>query len=412
MRIAIVSHDDATGTGAGRMASELVQLINKTQDLEAFHFRGSSALPETMHSLRLHGNQLGQVFFKSTRFLSRKVGLADFLSADLMAHRLSAPHKYDIYHFHSISGSFSPVSLRWIAKRTPSVWTFHDFSPFTGGCTFPALTHCDKYLTKCGDCPQLNTWPMFSWLDFTGQVQAYKRRLAREGLFVPVVPSRWLAREAYKTGMFKEEPRVIPNCVDLEQFQPLDKGEARAMFGLPQRQFIVLIGAASLSNKRKGVAYALEAVSLMEKRPYVVAFGRNGHDLSEGGVPVHYIGHVLGKDRLAALYSAADVFLFPSLSETFGLVAVEAMACGTPVVAFKSGAIPEIVGHDVDGWLARTGDVTGLVAGLEIAMEDEVRLRAWGENGLERVRRCFGPNDYLNRHLDLYDGLMMESGKR
>jgi len=405
-KLAIISKSDSSGGGAGVVAEELHGLVNQSDRYSSDLWRGFGDQPHLQNVYELYGNQLGQLSYKAIRFLSRKLGIPDFIPLEWAVHLLTKPCQYDLYHFHSISSAISPMTARWIAKRYPCVWTFHDCSPFTGGCLYPTLVDCDAFMRGCDDCPQLNDWPMLAPIDCTGLIQNYKRKIATENLFTAVVPSQWMAIEAMKSGFFSQGPVVIPNCIDTSIFKPSHKQEARHQLNLPEHEFIVLVGAASLADKRKGIEYAINAFQKLPTKPYVIAIGTANTSVDTLNSISRFSGFIKDKSDLALYYSAADVFLFPTLADNLPLTAIESMACGTPVIGFAVGGLPEIVDHDLNGWLVPSKDVDGLVAGLTIARTDADRLRHWVEHGLQKVKACYQPSTFLDRHLSLYDALL------
>lgn len=405
-KVAIISRTDSSASGSGVVAEELTDLINQSNNYLAHLWRGFSSVPKNDYTFDLYGNNIGKIAYKIFRYLSRMSGIVDFVPFEILTHNLTKPFEYDLYHFHSISAAASPLFLRWAGTRKPTIWTFHECAPFTGGCIYPSVTDCHAYTNRCGQCSQLSMWPFLTSYDFTGFSQDFKRKLARENLFIPVVPSQWLAKEVVKSGMCEQEPIVIPNCVDIKSFVPTDKFQARASLNLPHDRFIILIGAAFLSNERKGMKYAVEAISNLESQPYVIAVGGQSDDLKNQDIPIHCAGYVQDKAKLALYYSAADLFLFPTLADNLPLVAIESMACGTPVIGFRTGGVPEIVDHDINGWLVDQKDVPGLVSAINYVMSDSALLRLWAENGLDKVKKCYNPDLFLARHLELYENLL------
>lgn len=405
-KIAIISRTDSSASGSGVVAEDLSSFINKSNNYRAHLWRGFSSLPKNENTFELYGNDVGQSIYKICRYLSRKSGFVDFIPFEVLTHIMTKPFEYDLYHFHSISAAASPIFLRWIGKRKPTVWTFHECAPFTGGCIYPSITNCEAYKSRCSHCTQLDMWPFLTPFDFTGFAQDYKRKLARDNIFIPVVPSRWLAQEVVKSGMCNLEPIVIPNCVDTNSFMPMDKSEARLSLNLPQDRFIILIGAAFINNKRKGIQYALEAISKLDKQPFVVAVGGQSDDLLKQDIPIRCAGYIQDKTELARYYSAADVFVFPTLADNHPLAIIESMACGTPVIGFRTGGVPEIVDHDINGWLVEQKDVIGLIGALNKMMSDTVLVRSWGQSALNKVKACYTPELFLNRHIDLYERLI------
>lgn len=405
-KIAVISRTDSSAGGAGLVAEELTKLINTADNANAHLWIGYSNFNKDKHTYRLYRNKIGALVYKSARFISRSIGFSDFLPVEILSNLSSIKIKYDIYHFHSICAAFSPFSLNWIAKKIPSIWTFHDCSPFTGGCMYPSLTACNAFKTRCDHCSQLKEWPMLSRFDFTGFIQNYKKNIFKQGFVKAVTPSEWLAKEAVKSGMFDQKPTIIPNCVNTSIFKPINKLKARKSLSLPANEFIVLMSAAFLSDKRKGMEYAVRALAALKQKVHILALGNNVSELSKQNLKINFVGYVKDQNLLAQYYAAADVFIFPSLAESFGLVAIESIACGTPVIAFRTGGIPEIIQHDENGWLAETKEVNGLIAGLNIALSEPERLKRWSVFGRKKACEDYSQKKFLDSHLRLYDEIL------
>ncbi len=179
-------------------------------------------------------------------------------------------------------------------------------------------------------------------------------------------PSRWLANCVRESALMRDWPvTVVPNCLDTERWQPLEKSLARQLLGLPSDVPLLLFGAMGGGNDpRKGFDLLLQALAhLRGEMPdlNLVVFGqlppRNPPDL---GFPIHYTGHLHDDLSLRALYSAADALVIPSRQDNLPNTGVEALACGTPVVAFNTGGLPDIVDHQQTGYLADAERLSGL----------------------------------------------------
>ena len=255
--VAVFSKADRSGGGASLIAEDLADLLNQA-GAEAQHWITSGG--PTLRAFQRHvgGRPLAAVL-RRLHGATRQFGLPDVVPWEYAALRRKL-HAYDVAHFHDISSAFSPLTVRWVARRLPTVWTFHDCSPFTGGCLYPFA--CTAFQRRCGGCPQLDRWPLGGRLrlDFTGVLQDIKRRTAAEHHVVAVTPSQWMADEALRSGMFPQRPRVIPNWVDSETFRPRDRAALRRELGLETDRFWTLISAGSLADERKGTRYAIEAI--------------------------------------------------------------------------------------------------------------------------------------------------------
>ena len=402
LKIAVVSKSDRAGGGAGRVAERLVSRLASRDEVVVHHWM---AYPtgRAEHGRPLYGGLVGRMVQRSCRLLSDLVGLPDFLTPESFFLEWRAGEiEYDLVHFHDISRSFSPVGIRRLGRRIPLVWTFHDCSPFTGGCINPL--GCTAFKARCGRCPQLGRWPLKTRIDRTGFMQEYKRRTARLGLFAPVAPSRWIAGEAVKAGFFDEPPTVIPNAVDTTRFTPLDRRTARRSLGLNDEAFTVLIAAGRLDSPFKGTTYAVEAINRLDREVQALFVGRPD-DKSIAKCRAawkHVAGTVEDESLLAKYFAAADVYLYPTMADNLPNTVLETMACGTPTIGFCTGGMPEMVGHEKTGYLVEPKDVAGLVDGLKKVMDDPDVLRRWAAAARTKAVTDFHEDRFVEDHLRLY----------
>ncbi|WP_197491398.1 glycosyltransferase [Methylomonas methanica] len=406
MNIAIVSKSDATGGGGSRLASGLVRLLNNNSKYVAHHWAGRPGINSDWYTYKLHGGQWLSLIQGACSIISRFIGLPDFLTPEFLIHMNRKTVEYDLYHFHDISFTFSPLAISWLAKRKPIIWTFHDCSPFTGGCIYPM--DCKAHYAHCNNCPQLDLLPLGTSIDLTGYMQQYKRRLLQKSSIIPISPSKWLAEEAMRVIDFKIAPIVIPNYVDTNIYKPLDRKILRSILGLPQNQFIVLLTATSLSEVRKGSHLAVEAVRKIHPSPFILAIGKSeqNHSILFQGLNIYNTGYIYNDQLLAQYYAAADVFLFPTLADNLPTVAIETMACGTPAIAFATGGVPEIIEHGKTGWLAKTGDVQGLVDGLNYVIKRPDILNEWRIYGIDKVKERYTKEKFLAAHMRVYQNAL------
>lgn len=272
----------------------------------------------------------------------------------------------DVVHLHWASGAIEYDEIAQMLGDTPVVWTFHDMNPITGGCHYSE--GCEGYRDACHDCPLLSGGSDLAHRAWRRKRDAY----AQINTLDVITPSEWLA-ECTRTSSLLGDRRVhmIPNIFPSESFVPTNRMVARQQLGLPLNKKLFVFGADSLNNQRKGGDILRE--SLHHLRAMHID-GAPGTQDVEGiffgasslalDVPVHAMGYVNDPVRLALIYSAADVFAFPSREDNAPQTVIEALMSGTPVVGFGVGNLPETVVHEDTGYLARYADAEDFARGL------------------------------------------------
>lgn len=270
---------------------------------------------------------------------------------------------YDIVHLHWINNRFLDIDeLKKVHK--PIVWTLHDSWPFTGVCHLPY--ECKKYETQCGACPVLGS---NKERDLSCEV-FYKKWEAYQDLDLHIVtPSRWIGECAKRSALLGRYPiTVIPNCIDTELYQPMDKADVRKSLGLEENKRYLLFGAMqATTDKNKGFKQLLDALrSISGANLELIIYGTN-ENLDNYDIPLSYrsIGYVHNDAIMTQLYNAADVTIVPSLSENLSNTIMESLSCGTPVVAFNIGGNSDMIEHKQNGYLAKELDSEDLAKGIE-----------------------------------------------
>lgn len=316
-------------------------------------------------------------------------------------------HAPDILHLHWVARM---LRLETLARCTgPLVWTMHDSWPFTGGCYLPL--DCTRYRESCGSCPVLRSR---SEVDLSRRVWLRKRKAWRDLNLTLIAPSRWMAASARSSSLFRDKRvEVIPNAIDLQRFHPTDQRTAREILSLPQDKKLVLFGAkGATGDPNKGFHLLVEALRELRESPLrdsieLVIFGSSvPANPTELGFRTHFTGWLSDEVSLALLYSSADLFVLPSIQENLPYTVMEAMACGTPCVAFNQGGVPDLIDHRETGYLAAAHDPTDLARGIAWVLEDKERRRELAAKARNKVQREFSVETVAQRHIALYRELL------
>jgi glycosyltransferase involved in cell wall biosynthesis len=271
----------------------------------------------------------------------------------------------DLVHLHWICKGF--VGIEQLQKiRAPLLWSLHDMWAIAGGEHY--VGDCTRY--RDGYAPANR--PAFErGFDLNRWIWLRKRHAWSSIPHLTLLPvSAWLAERARESALFRNRPiEVLHNALDAAVFRPGDRVAARNELGLPPAKPLVLFGAVDgTKDARKGfdlLTAALRTLRSDGQQLELVVFG-NGPAQSQPELSfrTHYLGEIHDPVRLVSVYRACDAMVVPSREEAFGQTAMEALACGTPVAAFRVGGLPEIVAHKASGYLAKPFDVGDLAAGI------------------------------------------------
>ncbi|MEQ1743827.1 MAG: glycosyltransferase family 4 protein [Saprospiraceae bacterium] len=315
----------------------------------------------------------------------------------------------DILHLHWINQGFlSLQNIRQLARLgKPIVWTLHDMWAFTGGCHYSGT--CKNYEQACGKCSFLR-WP--SQNDLSNRVWLRKKKELPANLHI-VTCSEWLANLARESGLLRLYPvESIPNPIDTAIFSPSDTGKRfafRHLHGISDSSLVLLFVAVKVKDERKGFQYLQQALAELRKShpeqqiDLLVLGTSRQEDLLALPYPTHALGMVQEPEKLAEIYGAADVFGIPSLEDNLPNTVMESLACGTPVVGFQTGGIPELVEHLKNGYMVPQRDTRGLAEGIVWAGKNLERLRLAAR---EKVEREYANAVVASRHTALYQKLL------
>ncbi|MDJ0661020.1 MAG: glycosyltransferase [Crocosphaera sp.] len=319
----------------------------------------------------------------------------------------------DIIQLHWVAMFQSPQTLKRLASLgKPIVWTLHDMWGFTGGCHYSA--GCEGYQTSCNNCPQLKD----DKFGLAAAILKDKLDLLSGINLTLVTPSYWLADCVGKSALFKHQRvEVIPNGVETDRFMPIAKVKAKESLGIKPNSFTLLIGADNGNEKRKGFEEMIKSlevcledekfyIAVQQEKIKLLSFGVPNEQLSSLKIPVVSLGQIKSDDKLAEIYSAADIFVLPSLEDNLPNTMLESMSCGTPVVGFEIGGLPDLVQDNITGKLVPAGDYSALATAILTAFKTPEQRAKMGENCRQLIEEKYSLSVQANNYLELYKDLL------
>ena len=417
MKISVISKADAFGGGASKVAVDLSAALPQLGCAVTHYvgWAGKERLRDTYpaHVKPIFGSFPLRFSVKCALVGQWQLGIPEAIPVELLAVAASGALDGDLIHVHDITEVLSPLSLLWLSRRKPLIWTLHDCSPFTAGCITPFDKEplgCARWTAEYGGCDRgcpVRTgrhYPFGGWFNGVPLLWQEKRLLSRRGRLHLTTPSNWLADEVERSQLyFGKRPSLISNGIDVFGcFQRRDKDACKSTLGLLPDRFLVALMAGDLSDANKGFASAIETLHALpldiKSRLQLICIGTRDQIAVQqlAGYSVYWAGYVQDQRLLSIMLNAADLMLYPSLADNQPLAVLEALACATPVFSFATGGIPETVGNDAGVIVARK-DTQALAAAIASsihngqlpAMSAAARARAEANFSRERMAANF-----------------------
>ncbi len=380
--------------GAARIVAYIHrQLLTNDQESYVAYGRGKQPTDENIYQF----NKVPEIYFSA--LFSRVAGINGWCNRRATKRLIAFIEKVqpNLIHLHALHGYYLnfPLFFEYINQHNiPCVWTFHDCHAFVGNCGY--YFACEKWKEGCGKCPHIHNYPTSQFFDFTGFMWKRKKELFTVGKNKIIVsPSDWLTEQAKQSYFGKYPCITIRNGIDTEKiFYPRDRKACREKYGYTQDEKLVLGIAVGYSDPRKGAKYIIQAAKELEGKAKVILIGweKKNDAMLMGTKNIITLPATESADMLAEYYSMADVFVLPSLAENYATTTLEAMACGTPVVGFDAGGIPEQL-TERKGIVVKTGDGKAFSQAILEAISAESDLKRGqaladiivAENSMERM---------------------------
>lgn len=373
----------------GRICTDLATALEEQGNQVKIAY-GRENVPEQFQKYAVRiGNEL-DVKFHGVR--ARLFDGAGFGSKSATLKFIEWVKKYDpdVIHLHNIHGYYINVEilfqyLRSCGKRI--IWTLHDCWAFTGHCTYFDFVGCKKWKNGCERCPQKKEYPASNGLDLSKKHYAMKKKLFTGILNLMIVtPSQWLA-DLIKQSYLAEYPtQVIHNGVDTTVFKST-KSDVKQKYHCENKK--IILGVAAIWDRRKGLDTFIELAQRLDDSYQIILVGLNSKQIEE--LPSNVIGieRTNSVQELVKLYSAADVFVNPTLEDNYPTTNIEAIACGTPVITYETGGSPESA--LMYGECVEKGNIEGLVKKIEkiskLALQS---IDIDGKNTIQKYIQIYG----------------------
>lgn len=384
----------------GTIASSLAKMVSEKGG------KGYLAVPLGRHNKKMDSENIiffGNRFSEDSHIvLARLTGLEGHFSIFATLSLISKLKKLkpNVIHLHNLHSCYINLPILFEYLKTadiPVVWTLHDCWAFTGHCPHYDAVGCLKWQTGCFECSLYKQYPK-SFFDNSQRMYEKKRKWFKNiKKMTLVTPSFWLADEVKKSFLSEFPVNVISNGVDLRDFYPRESN-FKEKHNIKNKY--VVLGVASVWLKTKGLDTFYELAKLLPSNYQIVLVGKIVDDSNLRMDKILYVDNITSQDELAQVYSSADVFVNPTAQEAFGLVNIEALACGTPVVTYRSGGSPECIDNKC-GVIVEKNNINS----MKKAIEDVCEKKLFSCNDcIERAKK-FEINNQFQKYLNLYEVL-------
>lgn len=384
MKKKLVQINTVCNTSTGQIMHD-IQVAAKDRGYETISFVGRRKVYTDVKCEKF-GNAVSFCMHVILNTLFDRQGYGSYFVTKRLLKRLRE-EKPDIIHLHNLHGYYLnlPLLFQYLKDEFQGevYWTFHDCWPFTGHCPYFVAAACEKWRRGCYRCPQKNLYPISYFWDGSKRNYNQKKKLftAVRGLII-LAPSEWMAGLIKASFFYDKRVEVVRNGIDLKVFRPCrEKSEMNQI--LKKHNISVdkkiLLGVASVWDKRKGLDTLEEIAKHISDEYVIVAVGLNRKQIKKLPEKMRGIERTENKEELRILYSAAEIFLNPSLEESFSLVTVEAMACGTPAIVLGTSAVRELVNercgivlkkNEIGEYLKAIKKIEDMDLGVEMVAEE------------------------------------------
>ena len=408
MKILFINISDIRG-GSAIVAYRLAQSLNKKHHTENL-FLVRSKYSNDPNVIQTRKNKLEEKIEWGTNIIFNVIGLQykylPFSPKRIL--KVAKEFKPDIINLHNtIGGYFNINDLIPLSKIAPIVWTLHDMWAFTGNAAHTFENQHWKNL-KFGP----GEFKIYPWIGLsTGNwLLREKKKIYNKSRIRIIVPSSWMKEQAEKSLVFYEKKiDLIYHGIDLNKFKKLDKKIARKNIGIPVEAKVIMFSAERIGrNIFKGGNEFIDILININKRLkekiYLLIIGK-GVIKEINSLRNFFIintGYIEDEGNLPKYYSAADVFIYPTKADSFGLVLLESIACGTPCVTFGIGGCTDIIKNDITGFTIKPFNIDEFTNKVLILLKNKTLHDKLSENSVRYSTKYFSINDMVEKYYEIF----------
>lgn len=400
----ILQINSTVNTGSvGRIAEEIGQLVKSKGHDSYMAYSHLGSYGSQLNLLKIGNKTDVYLHGLKTRLLDRH-GFGSKHVTQKLIQQIQEINP-DAIGLHNIHGYYINIDVLFNYLKEagkPVIWTLFDCWPFTGHCSYYDFANCNKWKTGCYECPEKKMYPASWVLDNSKSNYALKSEIFNGVKNLTVVThSNWLAEQVNQSFLSDYPVSIINNGVNLNVFKPINSEGILKKYNIGSRK--IVLGVANYWTRRKGLKDFIELSRHLPSDHQIVLVGLDKKQQQTLPAGVTGISRTENVEELTALYSAADVFVNPTLQDNFPTTNLEALACGTPVITYNTGGSPEAIDAST-GYVVEKGDIPGLLAGIEeIAFKGKEHYRPICR---DRAVRLFNKDDRYADYIQLYQHLL------
>lgn len=389
----------------GRIAEEIGQKAIAAGWQSYIAYGRETNRPSQSHKIRIGNDWDIRLHGLQTRLLdNHSLGLSSKGATKKLIRQIEKI-KPDIIHLHNLHGYYLNIEVLFnylATKDIPIVWTLHDCWSFTGHCAHFESVGCYKWKAHCYKCPLTRSYPASFLLDRSKSNFTDKKRLFNSAKNLTIIPvSNWLHNHLKESFLSEHTIKTIYNGVDLNIFRPDERRtDIKQNYNLNNK--FVLLGVSSIWNKSKGLDDFIELSTMIDSDTIIILVGLQKEQIEN--LPNNIIGieKTDSQKELAELYATSDLFVNPTYGDTFPTTNLEALACGTPVVTYKTGGSPEAITNET-GFIVEKGNLKGVLKAIDVVRQKG--KKHYPPLCRQRAEEYFNKDDRYQEYLELYDQL-------